>query len=72
MAGQTPTLADCGFAVALPLARRLLEALKSPLQLPTPLRPWQDALAADAVAQRALAPWRDATEIWLRAADLDA
>jgi glutathione S-transferase len=72
MAGQTPTLADCGFAVTLPLAGRLLEALKSPLQLPTPLRPWQDALAADAVAQRALAPWRDATEIWLRAADLDA
>lgn len=72
MAGPAPTLADCGFAVTLPLAERLLQALQSPLHLPESLRPWQQALAADTVAQRALSPWRDATETWLRAAGLDA
>jgi glutathione S-transferase len=72
MAGPTPTLADCGFAVTLPLAMRLLQAMQSPLHLPESLLPWQEALAADTVAQRALTPWRDATETWLRAAGLDA
>ncbi len=71
LAGPQATLADCGFAVTLPLAERLLGALGSPLQLPQSLEPWQNALNADPQAQRALGPWRAATETWLRAAGLN-
>jgi glutathione S-transferase len=72
MAGRAPTLADCGFAVTLPLAELLLEALQSPLRLPDALLPWQQALAADPVVQAALSPWREATQAWLRAAAIHA
>ena len=71
MAGPKPTLADCGFAVTLPLAERLLGALGSPLRLPEALEPWQQALHADPVAQQALGSWRASTETWLRAAGLN-
>ena len=71
LAGPRPTLADCGFAVTLPLAERLLQALGSPLRLPEALEPWQQALHADPLAQQALGSWRASTEAWLRAAGLN-
>lgn len=71
LAGSQPTLADCGFAVTLPLADRLLGALGSPLQWPESLEPWKTALAADTQVQQALNPWRTATDTWLRAAGLN-
>lgn len=70
MAGPAPTLADCGFAVSLPLAERLLRALGSALQWPEPLRPWAATMAADPLAQQALAPWAEATDAWLQSAGL--
>ena len=68
MAGNQPSLADCGFAVTLPLARRLLEALNRPLALPAKLQTWEETLAQDPAVQAALAPWRLATENWLATA----
>lgn len=70
LAGALPSLADCGFAVTLPLAQRLLWALGEDLTLPPALTPWTEALAQDTTAQAALAPWRAATESWLQAACL--
>ena len=71
LAGPQATLADCGFAVSLPLAERLLGALGSPLSWPESLEPWRQALDADRQAQQALSPWRAATDAWLRAAGLN-
>ena len=68
LAGKQPSLADCGFAVTLPLARRLLEALDRPLALPAKLQAWEEALAQESAVQAALAPWRMATENWLATA----
>ncbi|MFM7342371.1 MAG: glutathione S-transferase family protein [Betaproteobacteria bacterium] len=67
LAGPEPTLADCGFAVTLPLAERVLNTLGSPLKLPEVFQPWLAALAADRIAQRALASWSSATDAWLKA-----
>jgi glutathione S-transferase len=68
MAGKQPSLADCGFAVTLPLARRLLEALDRPLALPAKLQAWEEAMAQESAVQAALAPWRLATDNWLATA----
>lgn len=68
MAGPAPSLADCGFAVSLPLAHRLLEVLGLRLSLPPALAPWTEAMLEDASAQAALSPWRQATESWLQMA----
>jgi glutathione S-transferase len=68
MAGAQPSLADCGFAVTLPLAQRLLEELGQVWHLPAALAPWAQALAQDESVQAALSPWRQATEAWLKAA----
>lgn len=68
MAGAQPSLADCGFAVSLPLAQRLLEVMGHSLSLPPALAPWTEALARDAAAQAALTPWKIATDAWLEAA----
>lgn len=68
LAGGQPSLADCGFAVTLPLARTLLQQLGGSLVLPAALLPWEQALAQEAAVQAALAPWRGATEAWLAAA----
>ncbi|MDH4375555.1 MAG: glutathione S-transferase family protein [Ramlibacter sp.] len=70
LAGAQPSLADCGFAVTLPLAQRLLNAMGEDLALPDALSPWTLALEQDEAAQAALAPWRLATESWLQAASL--
>lgn len=68
MAGSAPSLADCGFAVTLPLAERLLQELGQTLVWPARLQDWAQALAQDPLAQAALAPWRTATDHWLAAA----
>ena len=67
-AGTQPSLADCGFAVTLPLALRLLEELGQAWKLPAALAPWAETLAQDESVQAALSPWRQATEAWLKAA----
>ena len=67
MAGRQPSLADCGFAVTLPLARRLFLELGQPLEIPAKLWVWENAMAADRTLQQTLAPWRDALEAWLLA-----
>ena len=67
MAGSQPSLADCGFAVTLPLARRLFLELGQPLEIPAKLWVWENAMAADRTLQQTLAPWRDALEAWLLA-----
>ena len=53
------------------LAERLLGALGSPLRLPEALKPWQQALHADPLAQQARGSWRASTETWLHAAGLN-
>lgn len=68
LAGPQPSLADCGFAVTLPLAQRLVQVLGQRLNLPSALAPWTDALTRDKTAQAALKPWKIATETWLQAA----
>lgn len=68
MGGSQPSLADCGFAVTLPLARRLLQELGQTLALPAKLQAWERAMSRDEAVQAALAPWRAATEHWLATA----
>jgi glutathione S-transferase len=68
LAGTQPSLADCGFAVTVPLAQRLLEELGQAWRLPAALAPWAETLARDESVQAALSPWRQATEAWLKAA----
>ena len=67
MAGDQPSLADCGFAVTLPLARRLLLELGQPLVMPAKLWVWEEAMAADRTLETTLVPWRAALEAWLLA-----
>jgi len=68
LAGREPSLADCGFAVTLPLASVLLQRLGQTLELPAALQPWAQAMAGEAAVQSALGPWRSATEAWLATA----
>jgi len=65
LAGESLTLADCGFAATLPLAQRLLEVLGQPLVLAQPLAAWPATVAAHPAVEKALAPWRTATEVWV-------
>ncbi|MFN0161742.1 MAG: glutathione S-transferase family protein [Burkholderiales bacterium] len=67
LAGASLTLADCGFAVTLPLAQRLLGVLGQPFALPPNLTAWQASVAAHPAVETALAPWRTATEAWVAA-----
>ncbi len=62
------SLADCGPLVTLPLASALLAACGQPLELPHSLRAWLDAASQHPGVERALLPWRRATNIWLAAA----
>lgn len=62
------SLADCGPLVTLPLAMAVLAACGQPLQLPASLQDWLDAASRHPGVQQALLPWRQATEVWLRAA----
>lgn len=65
LAAHYLTLADCGPAVTVPLAQRLLAALGQPLELPPELADWQISTQADPAVIAALAPWREATERWV-------
>lgn len=65
--GAALSLADCGFAVTVPLARLLAEAMDARLALPPRIGTWMDALAAHPAVASALAPWRPATERWIAA-----
>lgn len=62
------SLADCGPLVTLPLACALLAACSQPLQLPHSLRAWLDTASQHPDVERALLPWRRATDTWLAAA----
>jgi glutathione S-transferase len=64
-AGSAFSAADCGFAVTLPLAQRLLEALGRPLEFPSALREWLSQCDSHAAVRSGLEPWRPATEAWL-------
>ncbi|MFM1992057.1 MAG: hypothetical protein RJA99_5014 [Pseudomonadota bacterium] len=66
LAGDALTLADCGHAVSIPLGLRLAEALGRPADLPAALQPWARACAAHPAVAASLAPWRSATEAWIR------
>ena len=63
----TPTigLADCGPLVTLPLATAVLAACGQNLELPRVLEDWLKMAAAHPDVERALAPWRAATQTWL-------
>lgn len=65
LAGQTLSVADCGHVVAVRLGLRLADALGGSLHLPDELRPWLDAADAHPAVIAGLAPWREATEVWL-------
>ena len=67
LAGESLTLADCGHAVSIPLGTLLLEAMGRPVPLPEALEPWARACASHPAVDAALAPWRRATEAWIRA-----
>ena len=59
------SLADCGPLVTLPLASALLNACGQPLALPNNLRTWLDSASQHPAVERALLPWRRATDTWL-------
>ena len=67
LAGESLSLADCGYAVTLPLAEMLAVALGETLALPPPIEQWQTLLARHAAVERALQSWRPATERWIAA-----
>ncbi len=67
LAGEHLSLADCGYAVTLPLAGMLLGALGDALVLPTPIERWQAVLSQQPAVHRALADWYPATERWIAA-----
>lgn len=66
MASDQFTLADCGFAISLPLAERVLQALGSPVRWPARLQPWQEAWAEYDALQQALSGWRSTVDRWLQ------
>jgi len=63
----TPTigLADCGPLVTLPLATVVLAACGQTLELPRVLEEWRQTASAHPDVERALMPWRAATQTWL-------
>lgn len=65
MAGRGFSTADCGFAVSLPLARLLIEAMGRALALPASIERWLAAAQAHPAVNAGLAPWRPATERWI-------
>ena len=65
MAGEAFSTADCGFAVTLRLAVRLLKALGQPLAMPDSIAGWLARSADHPAVASGLAPWHPATEAWL-------
>ncbi|MEN9775258.1 MAG: hypothetical protein RL322_2328 [Pseudomonadota bacterium] len=66
LAGRFPSLADCGCAVSLQLARMICEHLGSGLPLPAPMERWLSVVNEHPALAKALEPWHDATRTWLR------
>lgn len=60
------TLADCGFAVTVPLACRLLAALGRPPTLPSAIAGWLPRVASHPAVATALSAWGPATDAWIR------
>ncbi len=67
LAGENLSLADCGYAVTLPLADMLATALGETLALPPAIAQWQALLARHTAIERALSAWRPATVQWITA-----
>ena len=65
MIGAQFSLADCGFAVSLPLAERILDRLGEPLRWPRALQPWRKAWQEYDALQSALLEWRQAVDHWI-------
>jgi glutathione S-transferase len=65
LAGHRITLADCGFLVTVPLIRRVLGVLGHKLAVPAAIDAWLAQAASNEALERALAPWRAATDTWL-------
>ena len=63
--GPKLMLADCGFAVTLPLAKLISRSIGVPLVLPPRLDAWLAALDAHPAVATALAAWQPATARWL-------
>lgn len=61
------SLADCGYAVTLPLAVMMLQALERPLVLPSSIDTWMAELDRHPAVSRALQNWRPATRAWITA-----
>jgi glutathione S-transferase len=66
LASEVMTLADCGFAVTIPLACRLLAALGRPPTLPAAIAGWLPQVAAHPAVATALSAWGPATDHWIR------
>ena len=62
---RTISLADCGALVTLPLAGMVLLACGQPITLPAVLQHWLDTASRHPDVERALTPWRAATQAWL-------
>jgi glutathione S-transferase len=63
--GPQLTLADCGFAVTVPLAAMLAAALGIALDVPPRVAAWLAATHAHPAVAAALVDWRPATERWI-------
>lgn len=59
------SLADCGYAVTLPLARMLLLGMGEDLPLSPRIEAWLRAVHDHPAVIRALAPWHTATKAWI-------
>lgn len=66
LGGAELSLADCGFAVSLALARLILERLGSELILPAALDRWLGEAHRQPALAKALEAWQHATQSWLR------
>ena len=62
---ETLSLADCGFAVTLPLAEMILQTLERPLHLPTNVELWLAGLGRHPAVIAGLRNWRAATQHWI-------
>ena len=59
------SLADCGPLVTLPLAQQVFAACGQPTTLPPILQSWLADASAQPDVERALVPWRSATQAWI-------
>ncbi len=66
LGGPSLSLADCGFAVSLALARQIVERLGGALRLPDPIDEWLLAAHQQPALAKALEAWQHATHSWLQ------